>query len=243
MHRVFSIAPMIDVSNTHFRYFIRLITRKSVIYTEMLHHDAVIHSHHALLPFSPEEHPVVLQLGGSDPDKLAQAAVLGEKYGYDEINLNVGCPSPRVQKGAFGACLMKEPELVRQCMEAMTKAVKIKCTVKCRLGVDDFDSYEFAKEFVQMVSRGGEGPIRQFTIHARKAFLKGLNPAQNRNIPPLMYDRVYRLKQDFPNLDFELNGGLKDIAWAKQLADENNLEGCMVGRLAYENPFELFKAD
>ena len=138
---------MIDISNTHFRYFIRLITKTSIIYTEMLHHDAVIHSK-GLLPFSPEEHPVVLQLGGSDPEKLAEAAVLGEKYGYDEVNLNIGCPSPRVQKGSFGVCLMKEPDLVKKCMETMRKAVKIPCTVKCRLGVDDFDSYEFAKDFV-----------------------------------------------------------------------------------------------
>ena len=193
---------MIDISNTHFRYFLRLVTRTTPIYTEMLHHDAILHSHTSLLPFSVEEHPVILQLGGSDPAKLAEAAVLGEKYGYDEINLNVGCPSPRVQKGSFGACLMKEPKLVRECMEAMANAVTIPCTVKCRLGVDDFDSYEFVRDFVAEVSNQGKGPITRFTIHARKAFLKGLNPAQNRNIPPLMYDRVYRLKQDFPSLTF-----------------------------------------
>lgn len=202
---------MIDITNAHFRYFIRLITKKAILYTEMIHHDAVIHNHLNLLPFNVEEHPIVLQLGGSDPEKLAEAAVIGERYGYDEINLNVGCPSPRVQKGAFGACLMKEPELVKECMLAMSKAVKIRCTVKCRLGVDNFDSYEFAKEFVDKVSEGGKGIIKHFVIHARKAILKGLNPAQNRSIPPLMYDRVYQLKKDFPTLTFELNGGLKSV--------------------------------
>jgi tRNA-dihydrouridine synthase A len=234
---------MIDISNAHFRYFIRLITKTAVIYTEMLHHDAVIHSHSHLLPFNKEEHPIVLQLGGSDPGKLAEAAQLGQKYGYDGINLNVGCPSPRVQKGSFGACLMKEPELVKECMEVMKKAVDIPCTVKCRLGVDEFDSYEFVREFVAEVSNKGQGPITHFIIHARKAFLKGLNPAQNRTVPPLMYDRVYRLKQDFPTLTFEINGGIKDIAHGHQICTEHRLEGCMVGRLAYENPFELMKAD
>ena len=179
----------------------------------------------------------MLQLGGSDPERLAEAALLGQQYGYDEINLNVGCPSPRVQKGSFGACLMKEAPLVRECMEAMQKAVSIRCTVKCRLGVDEFDTYEFLVGFIKEVSGDSKGPIRHFIIHARKAFLKGLNPAQNRTIPPLIYERVYRLKADFPELSFEINGGIKSVATAKQIVDGNNLQGCMVGRLAYENPF------
>jgi len=157
----------------------------------------------------------VLQLGGSDPERLAEAALLGQQYGYDEINLNVGCPSPRVQKGSFGACLMKEAPLVRECMEAMQKAVSIRCTVKCRLGVDEFDTYEFLVGFIKEVSGDSKGPIRHFIIHARKAFLKGLNPAQNRTIPPLIYERVYRLKADFPELSFEINGGIKSVATAK----------------------------
>lgn len=234
---------MIDISNTHFRYFIRLITARAQVYTEMLHHDAVLHNHAFLLPFSPQEHPIVLQLGGSDPPRLAEAALLGQQYGYDQINLNVGCPSPRVQKGSFGACLMKEAGLVRECMEAMAKAVSIPCTVKCRLGVDEFDSYEFLVDFIKEVSGNSQGPIRHFVIHARKAFLKGLNPAQNRTIPPLIYERVYRLKEDFPALSFEINGGIKNVGMAKGMVDGNNLQGCMVGRMAYENPFELMHVD
>jgi tRNA-dihydrouridine synthase A len=234
---------MIDISNSHFRYFMRLITKRAQVYTEMLHHDAVIHNHAFLLPFSPEEHPIVLQLGGSDPQRLAEAALLGEQYGYDEINLNVGCPSPRVQKGSFGACLMKEPPLVRDCMEAMAEAVSIRCTDKCRLGVDDFDSYEFLVDFIKEVSCNSHGLIKHFVVHARKALLKGLNPAQNRTIPPLIYERVYRLRQDFPELSFEINGGIKSVRTGKQIVDDNDLQACMVGRMAYENPFELITVD
>lgn len=202
----------------------------------MLHYNAILHHHDGLLPFHPAEHPVVLQLGGSDPNWLADAAEIGVRYGYDEINLNVGCPSPRVQEGSFGACLMKEPELVYQCMKAMRERVNgVNCTVKCRLGVDEFDSYEFVRNFVGQVSKNGN--VDHFIIHARKAFLKGLNPAQNRSVPPLQYEKVYKLKQDFPHLKFTINGGIKTMTEAKKILQTYDLEGCMMGRAAYENPY------
>ncbi|CAM5999738.1 unnamed protein product [Sphagnum jensenii] len=228
-----SIAPMIDVTNTHFREFMRLVTRRSVLYTEMIHHDAVLHNHAFVLAYTAHQKPLVLQLGGSDPARLAEAARIAQDYGYDEINLNVGCPSPRVQKGAFGACLMKEAHLVRDCMEAMAEVVNLPVTVKCRLGVDEFDSYEFVHDFVKEVSRDGKGAVRHFIIHARKAFLKGLNPAQNRSIPPLQYHKVYQLRSEFPTISFELNGGIKTIADGVRLTRENMLAGVMIGRTAY----------
>lgn len=170
---------------------------------------------------------------------LAESAVIAKKYGYDEINLNVGCPSPRVQEGSFGACLMKEKSLVADCMKSIKDTVSgtdIDCTVKCRLGVDDFDTYDFVRDFVEEVSKKGE--TKHFIIHARKAFLKGLNPAQNRNIPPLKYDLVYKLTEDFPDLRFSINGGIKTLEQAKTLlTDHPKLAGCMVGRTAYENPY------
>ncbi|EGR30042.1 hypothetical protein IMG5_143780 [Ichthyophthirius multifiliis] len=181
-------------------------------------------------------------MSGNNPKSIADAAKLCEKVGYDEINLNVGCPSDRVQNGKFGACLMKEPTLIAEIMREIKKVCSIPCTVKCRLGVDEFDQYEFVHQFVKVVSE--EGQVEHFIIHARKAFLKGLNPAQNRNIPPLKYDYVLRLKKDFPNLKFTINGGFKTYESIEDiLRDENQLYGCMVGRLAYENPWKLSDVD
>lgn len=187
----------------------------------MIHHNAILKSDHDkmlhILRFSPVEHPLVLQLGGCDPEDLAKSCVIAQKLGYDEINLNCGCPSPRVQCGSFGACLMKEPKLVSQCLGKMAKEANIPCTVKCRLGVDDIEDYEFTREFVQEVSQNGH--VNHFVVHARNAILKGLSPAENRVIPPLKYDYVYRLQKDFPHLNFTLNGGIKTIKQAKDLLD------------------------
>jgi tRNA-dihydrouridine synthase A len=211
----------------------------------MIHHNAILKNDEAkmrhILKYYPVEHPVVLQLGGCDPQELARSARIGADLGYDEINLNVGCPSPRVQSGSFGACLMKEPALVAKCMAEMQAAVNIPCTVKCRLGVDDHEDYEFVRNFIDEVSRGSK--TTHFVMHARNAILNGLSPAENRTIPPLKYDYVYQLKKDFPNLNFTLNGGIKTVDQAKKLLEQNNLYGCMIGRTAYENPWELAKID
>ncbi|KAL4453050.1 hypothetical protein ABPG73_005956 [Tetrahymena malaccensis] len=238
-YHTIAVAPMIDITDVHFRNFIRLLTRYSILYTEMIHEQAVHHNIRGpqeFLKFDPVQHPVVIQLGGNDPDNLAKAAKICEEIGYDEVNLNVGCPSDRVQSGKFGACLMKEPEVVAEIMRKMKETCSIPVTVKCRLGVDNFDSYEFARDFIKIVSEKGQ--VQHFVVHARKAFLKGLNPAQNRNVPPLKYDYVLRLKQEFPHLQFSINGGFKTYDQISDiLKTENGLHGCMLGRAAYETPW------
>lgn len=233
-HRL-CVAPMMDWTDRHCRYFHRLLNHQALLYTEMVTTGAVIHGDRDhLLGFDPAEHPVALQLGGSDPEELARAARIGQEYGYDEINLNVGCPSDRVQKGRFGACLMKEPELVRDCLAAMAEAVAVPVTVKTRIGVDQLDSEEFLHRFIATVAEGG---TRMFVIHARKAWLSGLSPKQNREIPPLAYERVHRLPGLFPELKFVINGGVTEVAAA--LGHLEVVEGVMLGRAAYQNPWIL----
>jgi tRNA-dihydrouridine synthase A len=235
----FSVAPMMDWTDRHCRVFLRHITEHALLYAEMLTTGAVIHGDRArLLGFDGSEHPVALQLGGSDPQDLATAARIGADFGYDEINLNVGCPSDRVQEGRFGACLMAEPELVAVCVAAMKRAVTIPVTVKCRIGIDDQDP-EIALDRLAraVVSAGADALI----VHARKAWLSGLSPKQNRDIPPLDYDRVYRLKAALPDVPVIINGGIGSVAEAKQhLA---HVDGVMLGRAAYQEPWRLLEVD
>lgn len=211
----------------------------------MIHENTILHfknGYEDLLQFNPIEHPVVCQLGGNNLDRLEKCVEICYKMGYDEINLNIGCPSPKVQEGSFGACLMKTPEIVSSITKRMTESSKIPITVKCRLGVDEFDSYEFAKKFIEEVSKNGN--VTHFIVHARKAFLKGLNPAENRNVPPLKYEWVLQLKKDFPHLEFTINGGFKEIQKIQEILDEKNqLKGCMIGRLSYDNPWILADFD
>ena len=231
--RKICIAPMLHWTDRHCRFFHRQITRCTWLYTEMVTTGALIHGDVARhLDFNAEEHPVALQLGGSEPADLARCAKLGEKWGYDEINLNCGCPSERVQKGAFGACLMKEPSLVSDCVKAMCDAVSVEVTVKHRIGIDHVESYDFVRDFIGDISGAG---CRVFIVHARNAILKGLNPKENREIPPLHYDVVYRLKRDFPDLEIILNGGITTEAEI----DEHlrHVDGVMIGRAAYHNPY------
>lgn len=229
------VAPMMDWTDRHCRYFHRLLAPSARLYTEMVTSGAVIHGdRERLLGFDPTEHPVALQLGGSDPADLAAAARIGAEYGYDEINLNCGCPSDRVQKGRFGACLMNEPEHVRDCLAAMADAVEVPVTVKTRIGVDDNDSEEFLHRFVEIVADSG---VRTFIIHARKAWLSGLSPKQNREVPPLDHGRVRRLAQRFPGLRFVMNGGIEHSDQA--LAELAHVDGVMLGRAAYQNPWVL----
>jgi len=235
----FAVAPMMDWTDRHFRYLMRLISRRAVLYTEMATTGAIIHGpRKRLLAFDPVEHPVVLQLGGSEPDELAQCARIGADWGYDEINLNIGCPSDRVQRGRFGACLMAEPELVRDCVAAMRAAVDIPVTVKCRIGIDDQDSEAGLAQFVETVALAG---CETFIIHARKAWLQGLSPKQNRDVPPLDYDRVYRLKAARPDLGIVINGGIKDVAEAK--AHLAHVNGVMLGRAVCADPYLLADVD
>ncbi len=230
-----SVAPMMDWTDRHCRFFHRQLNAEVKLYSEMVTTGAVIHGDREhLLGFDAVEHPLALQLGGSEPEALARAARIGADYGYDEINLNLGCPSERVQKGAFGACLMKEPELVRDCLNALREAVDIPVTVKTRIGVDEQDSEAFLDHFIATLAESG---VRTFIIHARKAWLKGLSPKQNREIPPLMYDRVYRLRAVFPDLHFILNGGLNETEAA--LNALQRVEGIMLGRAAYQDPWIL----
>ncbi|MBX3708839.1 MAG: tRNA dihydrouridine(20/20a) synthase DusA [Gammaproteobacteria bacterium] len=230
-----SIAPMMDYTDRHCRYFLRLIAPDVLLYTEMITAQALVHGDiNYLLAFNAMEHPIALQLGGSNPAFLAQGARWGEQFGYDEINLNVGCPSPRVSKGRFGACLMLEPSLVADCIAAMQAQVTVPVTVKCRIGVDDHDSYEALWTFIKLIAQTG---CDTFIIHARKAWLSGLSPKQNREIPPLRYDVVHQVKHDFPHLKVILNGGIKtcnDIA-----AQLPYVDGVMIGRAAYSNPYLL----
>lgn len=235
----FSVAPMLDWTDRHCRYFHRLLSSQTLLYTEMVTTGAIIHGRGDFLKYSEEEHPVALQLGGSNPQDLAYCAKLAEERGYDEVNLNVGCPSDRVQNGRFGACLMAEADLVAECIAAMKAQVAIPVTVKTRIGIDDLDSYEFLCDFISRVSE--KGGCEQFTIHARKAWLSGLSPKENREIPPLDYSRAYQLKQDFPHLSIAVNGGVKTLQEAKEHLQ--HLDGVMVGREAYQNPYILAEVD
>jgi len=235
----FSVAPMMEWTDRHCRFFHRLLTRRALLYTEMLTTGAVLHGDRArLLRFDPAEHPLALQLGGSEPQVLAECARIGADAGFDEINLNAGCPSDRVQEGRFGACLMAEPELVGDCVAAMKAAVTIPVTVKCRIGVDDQDPEEALERFAQAVERAGTDVL---IVHARKAWLKGLSPKENREVPPLDYERVYRLKAARPRLAVVLNGGVGSIEDA--CAHLSHVDGVMIGRAAYQEPWRLLAID
>ncbi|WP_431095853.1 tRNA dihydrouridine(20/20a) synthase DusA [Polaromonas aquatica] len=234
-----SVAPMMDWTDRHCRHFHRLLSRHALLYTEMVTTGALIHGDvERHLRFNSEEHPVALQLGGSEPADLARCAQLGEGWGYDEINLNCGCPSERVQRGAFGACLMAEPQLVADCVKAMVDVVDVPVTVKHRIGIDKAESYGFVRDFVGTVSEAG---CKVFIVHARNAWLKGLSPKENREVPPLRYELVHRLKQEFPQLVICINGGLNTPGQvSQQLAV---LDGVMIGREAYHNPWWLASWD
>ena len=237
-HR-FCVAPMMDWTDRHDRVFLRQLSVHALLYTEMVTSAALKHGDaQYLLHHSQDEHPVALQLGGSDPAELAEAAVLAEQAGYDEINLNVGCPSDRVQSGAFGACLMAEPELVARCVSSMMTSVNLPVTVKCRIGIDDRDSQEELEDFIGTVADAG---CDTFIVHARKAILSGLSPKENREIPPLKYASVFAVKQSFPQLSIIINGGIKTLQDAKSLLE--NTDGVMLGREAYQNPFILNDVD
>ncbi len=239
INRKLSIAPMLDWTDRHYRYFARLITRHTLLYTEMVTTGALIHGdRERFLEFDPSEHPIALQLAGSDPAALAQCSRMAEDKGYDEANLNVGCPSDRVQSGRFGACLMLDPDLVAACIHAMQATVSIPVTVKHRIGIDQDDSYESLHRFVSTVSATG---CSTFIVHARNAWLQGLSPKENRDIPPLRYEIVQQLKQDFPQLEIIINGGIKTMDAAElQL---QHLDGVMIGREAYQNPWLLAEVD
>lgn len=234
-----SVAPMLDWTDRHCRYFHRLLSSQTLLYTEMVTTGAIIHGKGDFLAYNEEEHPVALQLGGSNPADLATCAKLAAERGYDEVNLNVGCPSDRVQNGRFGACLMAEPDLVAECVAAMREVADIPVTVKTRIGIDDQDSYEFLTKFVSTVSE--KGGVDQFTIHARKAWLSGLSPKENREIPPLDYPRAYQIKKDFPHLNVAVNGGVKTLE--ESLEHLQHLDGVMIGREAYQNPYILAQVD
>jgi tRNA-dihydrouridine synthase A len=235
LDRRLSVAPMMDRTDRHDRYFLRQISPSALMYSEMITTGAILHGDvERFLKFDPAEHPVALQLGGSDPDDLARCAVIAADRGYDEVNLNVGCPSDRVQNAQFGACLMNHPDLVAACIARMSAEVDIPVTVKTRIGVDDRDSWEDFRGFVETVAATG---CDVFIIHARKAWLQGLSPKENREIPPLSYDTVYRLKQTFPELTVVINGG---ITTAAEVGDHlDHVDGVMIGRAAYENPWLL----
>jgi len=235
----FCVAPMLDWSDSHCRYFHRLLSKHALLYTEMVTTGALLHGDRDRhLRYNPEEHPLALQLGGSEPDALASCAQMAEDQGYDEVNLNVGCPSDRVQNGRFGACLMAEPKLVADCVAAMRRAVGIPVTVKSRIGIDERDSYEELVHFIATVAEAG---CETFIVHARKAWLSGLSPKENREIPPLKYDVVFQLKHDFPHLDIVINGGITTLAQAQALLEE--VDGVMLGREVYHNPYILADVD
>ena len=234
-----SVAPMMDWTDRHCRYFHRLLSRRALLYTEMVTTGALVHGdvpRH--LDFHPEEHPVALQLGGSDTAELAHSARLGQQWGYDEINLNCGCPSERVQRGSFGACLMAEPQLVADCVKAMLDVVSVPVTVKHRIGIDKGESYEFVRDFVGTVSQAG---CRVFLVHARNAWLKGLSPKEHREVPPLRYEFVHRLAREFPDLVFSLNGGVTAVQQVHEALA--HVDGVMVGREAYHNPWWIAQWD
>jgi tRNA-dihydrouridine synthase A len=239
LSRRLSVAPMMDRTDRHCRYFLRLLSRRALLYTEMITTGAILNGdRERLLGFDPAEHPVALQLGGAEPEALAECARIGAAFGYDEINLNLGCPSDRVQNARFGACLMAEPELVAKSVRRMIGAVRVPVTVKTRIGIDRRESYD---ELVSFVRRVADAGCRSFAIHARKAWLDGLSPKQNREIPPLRYDVVHRLKADNPGLEIALNGGIETLDQAEaQLA---HVDGVMIGRAAYHDPYLLAAAD
>ena len=245
-HSLVSVAPMMDWTDKHCRFFYRLISKNVQLYTEMITTKAILRGDkNRLLDFNADENPLVLQLGGSDPKEMAECALIAQEWGYDEVNINVGCPSDRVLSGSFGACLMKEPNLVAQCVETMIERCDVPITVKHRIGIDDMESYEQLSEFVDLISQKG---CQHFIVHARKAWLTGLSPKENRTIPPLNYPWVYQLKKDFPNLKFSINGGIdscEDIA-----VHLEHVDGAMLGRSIYHNPFlleqielEIFKSN
>ncbi len=239
INRKLSIAPMLDWTDRYYRYFARLITRHTLLYTEMVTTGALIHGdRERFLKFDSSEHPIALQLAGSDPTALADCSRMAEDKGYDEVNLNVGCPSDRVQSGRFGACLMLDPDLVAECIHVMQAAVTIPVTVKHRIGIDEDDSYESLHWFISTVSNAG---CNTFIVHARNAWLQGLSPKENRDIPPLRYEIVQRLKQDFPQLEIIINGGIKTLDAVEQQLQ--HLDGVMIGREAYQNPWLLAEAD
>ncbi len=239
MNRAFSVAPMLDWTDRHERYFLRLISRSALLYTEMVTTGALIHGdRQRFLEYSDEEHPLALQLGGSVPEDLASCAKMAEDYGYDEINLNVGCPSDRVQSGMFGACLMARPELVADCISAMQAVTDIPVTVKNRIGIDENESVEELLAFVETVAKAG---CQTFIVHARKAWLKGLSPKENRDIPPLRYDAVYEIKRVMPELEIVINGGICDLQTAREQLQY--VDGVMMGREVYHNPYILSQVD
>jgi tRNA-dihydrouridine synthase A len=233
-----SVAPMLDWTDRHCRYFYRVMSKQIVLYTEMVTTGAILFGKGDYLSFNAQEHPLVLQLGGSDPIAMAECAKRAEQQGYDEININVGCPSDRVQNGRFGACLMAEPSLVADCVQEMSKVVDIAISVKTRIGIDEFDSYEFLRQFIDQVAQSG---CAHFIIHARKAWLSGLSPKQNREVPPLDYSRVHQIKAEFPQLEISLNGGITTLSQVQQhLVD---LDGVMIGREIYQNPYLVADVD
>ena len=237
-HRL-SLAPMLDWTDRDFRYLCRLISKHTLLYTEMITTGALLHGdHQRFLAHDAIEYPMALQLGGSDPAELAKCAKLGAEAGYQEINLNVGCPSDRVQNGRFGACLMAEPRLVAECVTAMKQAVDIPITVKTRLGIDEHDSYEFLREFVGAVY---QSEVDAVILHARKAWLKGLSPKENRDIPPLEYEKVYQIRQEFPDLHLDINGGIHTLDEAEKHLQQ--VDGVMMGRALYHQPYILAEAD
>ena len=238
LNRKLSVAPMLDWTDRHCRYFLRLMTKHTLLYTEMVTTGAIIYGKGDYLGFNNEEHPVAVQLGGSSPSDMARCAVLSQERGYDEVNINVGCPSDRVKNGSFGACLMAKPEVVADCVSSMQKEVDIPVTVKCRIGIDDMDEDEDFSRFINVVADAG---CDTFIVHARKAWLQGLSPKENREIPPLNYPRVHRLKAARPELSISINGGVKTLEETKtQLLD---VDGVMMGREVYANPYILANVD
>jgi len=234
-----SVAPMMDWTDRHCRYFLRLLSPSAMLYTEMVTAAAIHHGdHEALLAFDDSEHPLALQVGGSDPDLMGAAARRGVEFGFDEININVGCPSDRVQSGQFGACLMGNPAIVAECLQAMQAQVDVPVTVKTRIGIDDHDSQEFLRRFVDTVRGAG---CSKFIVHARIAILDGLSPKENRSVPPLQYERVYQLKRDCPNLDIVLNGGVTGVDQAEDIL--RHVDGVMIGRQAYHDPYLLARLE
>jgi tRNA-dihydrouridine synthase A len=239
LNRLICVAPMLDWTDRHFRYLMRLISKHTLLYSEMITTGAIIHGdRQRLLAFDETEHPVALQLGGSEAKELAECARIVEQYGYDEVNLNVGCPSDRVQSGRFGACLMAEPELVAAGVAAMCAAVDIAVTVKTRIGIDELDNYAHLHQFIALVAAAG---CNVFIIHARKAWLQGLSPKQNREVPPLKYEIVRQIKRDFPQLTIVINGGITDLLQARE--HHLQLDGVMIGRQAYTDPYSLVTVD
>ena len=238
LNRRFSVAPMLDWTDRHCRYFLRLMSKHTLLYTEMVTTGAIIYGKGDYLGYNQEEHPVALQLGGSDPSDMTRCAVLAQERGYDEVNINVGCPSDRVKNGSFGACLMAQPDVVAQCVAAMQADIDIPVTVKCRIGIDDMDEDEGFAQFIDVVANAG---CNTFIVHARKAWLKGLSPKENREIPPLNYPRVHRLKAARPDLSISINGGIKTLD--ESLEQLELLDGVMMGREVYSNPYIMANVD